>query len=53
MEGVDPMRIVQEIAPPGSSTRIPVSASPRAARLNASVTCVTGSTAMNGASPGA
>jgi len=47
------MRIVQEKLPPGGSARNPVSALPRACRLNASVSCVTGSSAMNGASRGA
>ena len=46
-------RIVQEKTPPGGSVRKPVSTSPRALRLNASVSCVTGSSAMKPAPAGA
>ena len=47
------MRIVQENAAPAASIRVPVPASPRAARLKASVMCVTGSTATKSRPAGA
>src|SRR6185312_13194852 len=47
------IRIVQEKAAPGGSTRMPVPVAPAAARLNASVSCVTGSTATKSRPAGA
>ena len=47
------MRIVQENAAPAARIRVPVPDSPRAARLNASVICVTGSMATKSRSGGA
>src|SRR5271166_126020 len=46
------MRIVQENVAPGASRRVPVAGAPAAARLKASVMCVTGSTARKSQSGG-